>query len=322
MQTQETDGLPGGSVDSSAHTSNKKNQYVEMSVSNIITRQNENVRSGELPEIDALAKSIKTEGVLEPIIVTAALDTAGTVIPGKYSVVAGYRRLTAVRLLELPTIPAVIVDANADRRLRIALIENLQREDMNPLDKARGIAKLLASGIDQKDAAKALGVAPGFISQYVTILELPKSALTALGNGEITFTQARSLCRLVPNTKAIEDLLFDAGNMTVAQLDAQITHILSKAEPVEAEDNADTAEPGAKGAKATKAKKGAKKETKAADATDYYRTADFDPLKKDELRAEMARIKMKELRAETPEKQVEYRLILKGLTMAANLRLR
>lgn len=320
MQTQETGGLPASSVESSAPTSTKKNTYVDLSVSNIITRPNENVRTGELPEIDALAKSIKTEGLLEPIIVTAAVDTAGSIIPGKYSVVAGYRRLTAVRLLELPTIPAVIVDANADRRLRIALIENLQREDMNPLDKARGITKLLSSGIDQKEAAKALGVAPGFISQYVGILELPKSALSALGSGDITFTQARTLCRLLPNVKAIEDILFDAGNMTVAQLEAQVTHLLNKAAP--AEEEAEEASAGEEPAKGKKAKKAVKQSTKKTDPADYYRTAEFDPLKKDELRAEMARLKLKELRADTPEKQTEYRLILKGMTIAANLRLR
>lgn len=322
MQTQENNGSEADSVGTSVLSSNKKNQYVEMSVSNIITKPNENVRSGELPEIDALAKSIKAEGVLEPIIVTAALDTAGNTIPGKYSVVAGYRRLTAVRLLELPTIPAVIVDADGDRRLRIALIENLQREDMNALDKARGIAKLLASGIDQKDAAKALGVAPGFISQYVGILELPKAALSALGNGEITFTQARSLCRLMPNVKAIEDFLFDAGSMTVAQLDAQISHILSKSPAVEERVEEPATEGDDKSSGKAKKKKAGKQPAKAEDPTDYYRTANFDPLKKDELRAEMARLKMKEMRAETPEKQTEYRLILKGLTIAANLRLR
>lgn len=318
METTPTADTAEKTTPVSENKARKANEYVELSVANIVSKAGENVRTGELPEIEALANSIKSEGVLEPILVTPAKDTAGTVIPGKYSVVAGHRRLTAVRLLELQTIPAVIIDADTDRKLKVALIENIQRVDMNPVDKARGLSKLIETGLDQKEAAKALGVAPGFVSQYLGILALPKSALTALSDGDITFTQARSLCRLLPDAKAIDDLVFEASSMTVAQLDAKVSFLLSKSAPPAAEEE-DKAEEG------ETTKKKSKKTAKAAPsetAIKYYEDAEFKPLKKEDLRQKMMEIKAKELKAESEEKKNEFRLILKGLTMAADLRLR
>lgn len=320
METTPTAGTAEKSPAVSPAKAHKHNEYVELAVANIISKAGENVRTGELPDIDALANSIKAEGVLEPIIVTQARDTAGTLIPGKYSVVAGHRRLTAVRLLEMPTIPAVVIDADTDRKLKVALIENIQRVDMNPVDKARGLSKLIEStGLDQKEAAQALGVAPGFVSQYLAILGLPKSALTALSDGDITFTQARSLCRLLPNTKAIDDLVFEASSMTVAQLDSKVSFILSKNAPAP-EEGSDEAE--GEEAPKKKAKKAAAKPAQSETAIKYYEDAEFKPLKKEDLRHKMMEIKAKELKAESEEKKNEFRLILKGLTMAADLRLK
>ena len=292
---------------------NKK--YVELSVKDIVTRAGDNIRTGELPDIEGLAASIAAEGLIEPIIITASVET-----PGKFTVVAGHRRLTAVRSLGLPTISALILDADVNRRLKLALIENIQREDMNPLDKAKGIAKLLkGTGLEQKEVAQSLGVAEGYISQYLNILELPEAALSALRDGELTFTHARTLCKLLPNAKAIEDLLFEASDLTVAALDAKVSHLAAQAKEAAAE--AEAAEPDEDGDDKPKKKK-AKAPPPSDKAIEYYTESDFHPLKKEDIRELMISYKRKEVNADTAKKREEYRLILKGITLAADLRLK
>ena len=287
-------------------------KYLELNVKDIITKAGDNVRSGELPDIEGLAASIAAEGVIEPIIVTAS-ETAG-----KFTVIAGHRRLTAVRSLGLTTIPALVIDADADRRLKLALVENIQREDMSPLDKAKGIAKLLKNTkLEQKEIAQALGVAPGFVSQYLALLDLPQGALDDLRDGKLSFTQARTLCRLLPDVKAIEDLLFEASDLTVSALDAKVSHLVAAAHKVAAE--------AAEEAEEESDAKPKKKKVKAAPSEKeiaYYTDADFHPLKKEDIRDLMIGYKRKEVNADTEKKREEYRLILKGITLAADLRLK
>ena len=307
------DAKPEGVKEAKKERKSAPSQFVELEVKSIVTKAGDNVRSGELPDIEGLAASIDAEGVLEPILVTKSTETEG-----KFTMVAGFRRLAAVRSLNHTHIPAIIIDADADRRLKLALVENIQREDMNPLDKAKGLAKLLKStNLEQQAIAQALGVAPAYISQYLAILELPKAALSALHDGELSFTQARSLCRLLPNVKAIEDLVFEASSLTVAALDSKVSHLVSQdkkaAEAKEEEE--DAASP----------KKGKKKKAKvpASDkAVDYYTEAEFHPLKKEDIRELMVSYKRKEVNADNAAKREEYRLILKGLTLAADLRLK
>lgn len=291
------------------------NRFVEMAVKDIITRAGDNIRTGELPEIEGLAASIAAEGLLEPIIITASTEAAG-----KFTVVAGHRRLTAVRSLGLTSIAAIIIDADSDRRLRLALIENIQREDMNAIDKAMAIAKLLKNTtLEQKEVAQALGVAPGYVSQYLALLELPKTALSALRDNEITFTHARVLCKLLPDVKAIDDLMFEVSNLTVAALDAKVSHLAAKAKDAAAAapEESDAEE----GGKAKKKKKVAKP-APSEKAVEYYSDADFHPLKKEDIRELMVSYKRKEVNADNEKKREEYRLILKGITLAADLRLK
>jgi ParB family chromosome partitioning protein len=305
--------IPDAPVKSSKRTPGR---YIELSIKDIVTKAGDNVRTGELPDIEKLAASIAAEGVIEPIIVTESTET-----PGKYTVVAGHRRLTAVRSLEdMLTIPALIIDADADRRLKLALMENIHREDMSPLDKAKALSKLMKNTkLEQQEVAQAIGVAPGYVSQYLALLELPESALNALRDGEISFTHARTLCRLGTNVKAIDDLMFEISDLTVAALDAKVSHILSQTRKAAAEAE-DAAEPeaDADGTKPKKAKKA--KAPPSEKEIVYYSEAEFRPMKKEDMRDLMVTWKRKEVNADTEAKQLEYKNILKGITLAANLR--
>jgi ParB/RepB/Spo0J family partition protein len=318
MATAETPVSPvettPDAVVASVKTSPAAPRYVDLPVKDIVTKAGDNIRSGELPGIEELAKSIDAEGLVEPIVVTAS-ETAG-----KFTVVAGHRRLTAIRSLGRATIPAMIVDADVNRRIKLALIENIQRKDMAPLDKAKAFAKLIKNtGLEQQQVAEAIGMAPGYVSQYITLLELPESALTALRDEEISFTQARSLCRLLPNTKAIDDLVFEASDLTVAALDAKVAHILGTTEAAAVD--ADDGMGGDDGEEKPKKKKVAKP-APSEKAIEYYVESDFHPLKKEDIRELMVQYKRKEVNADTEKKREEYRLILKGITLAADLRLK
>lgn len=289
--------------------------YKEIPVKDIVTKAGENPRTGELPEIEALSKTIAEEGLLQPIVVTPVSET-----PGKYRMCAGWRRLTAIRLLGWPNIMAKIIDADADQRLKVGLIENIQKEDMTALDKATGIATLIRNTkMEQGEIATLLGVAPGFVSQYLSLLELPPSAITALKDGDITFTHARELVRLVPNVKAIDDLMFEAGELTVAQLKAKVDHLVALAKEAAAEAEAEAAEE--EGEDAPKKKKAAKPVPSEKEVM-YYIDAEFKPLKKEDIRELMISYKRKEVNAESEDKRNEFRLILKGITLAADLRLK
>ena len=269
-----------------------------------------NVRGdSELPEMENLMKSIKAEGIIQPITACPAQDETGKAIEGKYTFVAGHRRYFAAKMLKLKTVPVRLVSADASRQHRMALIENLQREDMSPIDKALGIKKMIDDEwIDQKDIATALGVSPGFVSQHLALLKLPKQMQAALRSGKLELTQARHLGR-IEDEEVMLTLMKDAPNMTNAQLQTKVEAILNKKER-------SAAKKSAKGAKGAKSDGKPEKLTRA----EFYAEIDLAPVKKDDLRELLVEYGGKLDRSDSEEKQHEYRLILKGLTLAAGVK--
>jgi ParB-like chromosome segregation protein Spo0J len=205
----------------------------------------------------------------------------------------------------------------------LALIENIHREDMSALDKARAVAKLIKNTkLEQQEVAQAIGVAPAYVSQYLALLELPEDVQDALRDGTISFTHARSLCRLLPNTDLIASMLNEALTLTVSALDAKVSHAAALMRKEEDAAEAAGAGEGADGEDKPKKARKPKAPPAADKAVEYYTDADFHPLKKDEIRELMITFKRKELNADTAKKREEYRLILKGITLAADLRLK
>ena len=136
-----------------------------------------------------LAESIKTQGVLEPIL-TRMRD-------GKYELIAGERRLRAAKLAGIAVIPAIVKDFTDQQSLEISLIENLQREDLNPMDEAEGYARLASEfGLTQDQIAKRVGKERPTVSNMIRLLALPKQIKDSLRKGEITVGHARPLLSL------------------------------------------------------------------------------------------------------------------------------
>lgn len=141
--------------------------------------------------LEELAESIRTHGLLQPIVVRALGD-------GAYELIAGERRLRAARLAKRETVPAVIREATDAQALELALIENLQREDLDPLERAAAYQQYLDSfGGSIEDLARRLCESRASISNYLRLLKLHPEICYLLGSGELGMGQARALAAII-----------------------------------------------------------------------------------------------------------------------------
>lgn len=148
-----------------------------------------------------LAASIKRHGIVQPLVLTPERD-------GKYSVIAGERRWRAAKLAGLETVPAIIRERKALEQLEIALIENVQRVDLSPLEQAVSIERLHEQfNLSYDDIAKRLGKGSSTISNSVRLLQLSEAAREALANGKISEGHARAILSLKGDAKRQEYLL-------------------------------------------------------------------------------------------------------------------
>ena len=138
-----------------------------------------------------LAESIREQGVLQPLIVRATSGAVG------YEIVAGERRWRAARLAGLATVPVIVRELTDQEALAVALIENLQREDLNPIDQAQSMSRLVAEfGMTHEQIAKALGRSRASVSNFLRLLELADDVKTAMVDGKLDMGHARALLSL------------------------------------------------------------------------------------------------------------------------------
>ena len=136
-----------------------------------------------------LAESIRQYGILQPLLVR---ERAGE--PGEYEIIAGERRWQAAQIAQLHEVPVIILDVDELAAFRIALIENLQREDLNPIDEALGYKRLMEEYNEtQEDVAGVIGKSLSHIRNMVRLLNLPDTVQTHLGAGDISMGHARAL---------------------------------------------------------------------------------------------------------------------------------
>ena len=155
---------------------------------NEIRRNKEQPRSRfDDQTIEELAASIRTYGIVQPVVVRQ-LPT------GIYQLVAGERRLRAARLAGLEVVPAIIRDVDETGALELALVENLQREDLNPIDEARGYESLMElSGATQADVSERVGRGRSTVANALRLLELPPDVQDMLSEGELSAGHGRAL---------------------------------------------------------------------------------------------------------------------------------
>ncbi len=134
-----------------------------------------------------LASSIEASGVIQPLLVRPLRD-------GSYELIAGERRWRAARQAGLEKVPAIIRDSEQAERLQVALIENMVREDLNPIDEARACAALVEElGLSKEDLAKRVGRSRPALSNLIRLLDLPDEALALLESGDLSEGHGRAL---------------------------------------------------------------------------------------------------------------------------------
>jgi ParB family chromosome partitioning protein len=135
-----------------------------------------------------LVESIKANGVIQPVIVTRGTDG--------WELVAGERRWRAAREAGLPVVPAIVRETGPTDKLVLALIENLLREDLNPIEKANSFGELMEFGVTQEDVAARLGLSRPAVANYLRLLALPSEVIEAIRTDKLTFGHAKVLAGL------------------------------------------------------------------------------------------------------------------------------
>ena len=168
--------------------------------------------------ITSLAESIREHGMLQPILVRP-LSVGG------YQIVAGERRWRAARMLGLDEVPVNIRELSDTQAMQIAIIENLQRESLNPIEEANGYCELIEKyGMTQEQVAKMVGRSRSAIANAVRILSLPDTVLYMLETGSLSVGHAKALLAVIEDVKFLTELAEKAseGRMTVRQLENEI----------------------------------------------------------------------------------------------------
>ncbi len=175
--------------------------------------------------IDELADSIRSQGVIEPIVVRPRAA-------GGYEIIAGERRWRAAQRAELDEVPAVVRDANDREALAIALIENVQREDLGPLEEAQALKRLLEEFAFTHEAlATAVGKSRTAVTNLLRLLNLAPPVRELLDAGELEMGHARALLPLPEGDQQIIAQRVVAGGLSVRQTEALVKRTLEGEQP-------------------------------------------------------------------------------------------
>lgn len=137
-----------------------------------------------------LAESIKQQGVIQPLIVEKDRDI--------YTIIAGERRFRAARMAGLSEVPVILRKFTEDEKLEIALIENIQREDLNPIEEAKGYRLLMErNNLSQESLAKKIGKKRSTVANALRLLKLPEDMQAAIVNGELSSGHARAILSVI-----------------------------------------------------------------------------------------------------------------------------
>lgn len=175
-------------------------------------------------KLSQLAESIKQHGIVQPLIVKRVDDT--------YKIVAGERRWRAARLAGLNTVPVIIRELSSKQVMEIALIENLQREDLNPIEEAEAYEKLINDfGMTQEEISRTVGRSRPAIANSIRLLSLQDKLKAYVINGDITSGHARTMLAIDDSElqlKAVDEVI--KRTLNVRETEALVKNLLTKKE--------------------------------------------------------------------------------------------
>lgn len=197
-----------------------ENQISMLSISMVDPKADQPRKNFDRAALEELARSIEENGVLQPILVR---EHTG----GRYQIIAGERRFRASKIAGLEEIPAIILDRDDRRVAEIAIIENIQREDLNPIEEAMAY-KTLADEykLTHEELSLKIGKSRSAITNATRLLDLPEPVLNMVASGEISAGHGRTLLgvKLYDNMIALALLVRDYG-LTVRQLEEEVRKI-------------------------------------------------------------------------------------------------
>jgi len=168
-----------------------------------------------------LAESIKEQGVMQPILVRA-------IDGGRFEIIAGERRWRAAQRAGLREVPALVKDVNDHNALALALIENIQREDLNPLEEAMGLARLIDEfGLTHEAAAKAVGRSRSAVTNLLRLTQLAKPVQDQLMSGALEMGHARALLALATPQQSIAATRVVGGALSVRETERLVATLLN-----------------------------------------------------------------------------------------------
>lgn len=204
----------------------KKSAANTIRVSEIEPRRDQPRKTFSHESLEQLADSIGQFGVLQPIIVRES-----TLLSGTYEIIAGERRWRAAKMAGLSEIPAVVLDGDDLKAAQVAVIENVQREDLNPLEEALAYETLIDKfGLTQEQVAKQVGKNRSTVTNMLRLLDLPEPVLELLRDGSITTGHARALLGL-KNSEKMESLAQSIVDKDLSVRDVEKTIRLLNYEP-------------------------------------------------------------------------------------------
>ena len=178
--------VPSQEPENIQEIANDKENLRNLKITEVEPNRDQPRKTFKQESLEELAESIKTYGIIQPIVVSKK--------DGYYSIVAGERRWRAAKLAGLEEIPAIVRDDDEQVNKEIALIENIQREDLNPFEKALGIRHLMEKyGLTQEQVSKKLGKSRSSISNTVRILYLTPDVLELVKQGKLTEGHCKAL---------------------------------------------------------------------------------------------------------------------------------
>lgn len=218
---------------------NKKGAAELVRISDIEPRKDQPRKTFGRESLEQLAESIGAYGVLQPIIVRE-----NVALPGTYEIIAGERRWRAAKMAGLTEIPAVILDGDELKAAQVSMIENIQREDLNPVEEALGYKALIERfGLTQDQVAKQVGKSRSAITNMLRLLDLPDSILTQLRDGDLSMGHARALLGLdrAEDMPVLAQKIIEKG-LSVREAEAAVKRMNDLAARDEEEDMPDAAE--------------------------------------------------------------------------------
>ena len=205
---------------------NKENSVNTLKISLVDPKSDQPRKYFDKDSLEELAASIAENGLLQPILVREYGE-------GRYQIIAGERRFRACKLAGLTEIPAIILDRDNKSVAQIALIENIQREDLNPIEEAMAYKSLKDEyGMTQEELSDKIGKSRSAIANSLRLLDLPEAVLSMVASKELSAGHARTLL----GVKDTEDMILLAQftleqDLSVRQLEEQVKRINKKKKP-------------------------------------------------------------------------------------------